>query len=133
MVDKLTNEIKKEGVTFDQFVKEIGIDPERARAQFKEAGIEIANKNHMVSEEQKQKLLRYLQQHHGAKLDATPEKIVLRRAKTSEIKIGGSHGAAKTVSIQVRKNALMLSVLLQKKWQRLKRQSHLKQLLLKQT
>jgi len=38
-----------------------------------------------------------------AKKEGGPEKIVLRRAKTSEIKLGRTHGAGKTVSIQVRK------------------------------
>ena len=41
--------------------------------------------------------------HHGAKKDAAPEKIVLRRAKTSEIKVAGTQGARKTISVQVRK------------------------------
>ena len=96
----------KEGVTVKQFAEEIGVTPDRLLGQFKDAGITIANVDESVSEEQKQRLLRHLQQYHGAKQkqDAAPEKIVLRRAKTSEIKLGGSHhGAGKTVSIQVRK------------------------------
>lgn len=96
----------KEDVTVKQFAEEIGITPERLLSQFKDAGIKITNVSAAITEEEKQKLLHYLQQHHGVKQkqDAAPEKIVLRRAKTSEIKIGGSHhGAAKTVSIQVRK------------------------------
>jgi translation initiation factor IF-2 len=96
----------KDGVTVKQFAEEIGVKPDRLLGQFKDAGITIASVDDLVSEEQKQKLLRYLQQYHGAKQkqDAAPEKIVLRRAKTSEIKLGGSHhGAGKTVSIQVRK------------------------------
>lgn len=91
-------------VSVTQFAEEIGVKADRLLGQFKDAGIQIDNVNDEVSEEQKQKLLRYLQQHHGAKQDVAPDKIVLRRAKTSEIKVGGSHGAAgKTVSIQVRK------------------------------
>ena len=65
--------------------------------------LNIANADDIVSEEEKQKLLRYLQQHHGAKSDVLPEKIVLRRAKTSEIKVAGGQGARKTISVQVRK------------------------------
>ncbi len=85
-----------------KFASDIRVDVEILRAQFKDAGIIIA-KEDMVSEEEKQKLLRYLQQHHGAKSDVLPEKIVLRRAKTSEIKVAGGQGARKTISIQVRK------------------------------
>jgi translation initiation factor IF-2 len=91
------------GVTVQQFADEIGISPERLLTQFKDAKISIKKIEDSVTEEQKQKLLRYLQQHHGARADTGPEKIILRRAKTSEIKVGGSHGAKKTVSIQVRK------------------------------
>jgi translation initiation factor IF-2 len=100
--------VTKDGVTVKQFAEEIGgVEPDRLISQFRKAGITtIANVDDLVSEEQKQKLLRYLQQYHGAKQkqDAAPEKIVLRRAKTSEIKLGGSHhGTGKTISIQVRK------------------------------
>jgi len=99
----------KDGVTVKQFAEEIGVKADRLDrllAQFKDAGIPISSADDLVNEEQKQRLLRYLQQHHGVKpkLDAAPEKIILRRAKTSEIKLGGSHhGAGKVVSIQVRK------------------------------
>lgn len=94
---------EKEGVSVQHFAEEIGVSPERLLSQFKDAGIIIAGINEAVSQDQKHKLLQYLQQHHGAKKDGVPEKIVLRRAKTSEIKLGRTHGVGKTVSIQVRK------------------------------
>ncbi len=101
MVKTIVKDAENDGVEVKQFAEEIGVKPDRLLDQFKDAGIEIASIDDYVTEEQKQKLLRYLQQyHHGAKQDAGPEKIVLRRAKTSEIKLGGSR---KTVSIQVRK------------------------------
>ncbi len=103
MVIKKINDAEKEGVSVKQFAEEIGVTPDRLLSQFKDAGITLASVNDNVLEEQKQKLLQYLQQHHGAKKDAAPDKIVLRRAKTSEIKLGRTHGAGKTVSIQVRK------------------------------
>lgn len=103
VVKNLIQGTEKEGVSVQQFAEEIGVKPDRLLGQFKDAGISIASVNDLVSQEQKQKLLRYLQQHHGAKSDAAPKKIVFTRAKTSEIKVGGSHGPAKTVSIQVRK------------------------------
>lgn len=103
MVKKVVQEAEKDGVSVKQFADEIGVTPERLLGQFKDAGISIASVNDSVTQEEKQKLLRYLQQHHGAKQESAPDKIILRRAKTSEIKLGGSHGAGKTVSIQVRK------------------------------
>lgn len=103
MVKKKINEAEQEGVSVNHFAEEIGVTPARLLSQFKDAGITIASADDTVSNEQKQKLLHYLQQHHGAKKDGAPEKIVLRRAKTSEIKLGRTHGVGKTVSIQVRK------------------------------
>lgn len=94
---------KQAGVLASQLATDIGVSVDRLLSQFKDAGINIASGNDIVSEDEKQKLLRYLQQHHGAKQDAAPEKIVLRRAKTSEIKVAGSQGARKTISVQVRK------------------------------
>lgn len=105
MIKKSVKETEKEGVSVKQFADEIGITPERLLSQLKDAGIKIAGSKDLISEEQKQKLLRYLQQQHGAKQNAAPEKIVLRRAKTSEIKLGGSHGGGKAavIPVQVRR------------------------------
>lgn len=103
MVEKKMTEPVKVGVSVKQFADEIGVKPDRLLSQFKDAGIKIESINDLVSEDRKQTLLRYLQEHHGAKKEAPDQKIVLRRAKTSEIKLGGSHGSQKTVSIQVRK------------------------------
>lgn len=96
---------KKEGPAMEKlekFASDIRVDVDVLRAQFKDAGI-VISKDDTVSEDEKQKLLRYLQKHHGAKSDVVPEKIVLRRAKTSEIKVSGSQGDRKTISVQVRK------------------------------
>ena len=100
----VTKKIETKKVSVKQFADEISIQPERLLGQLQDAGIKISQVTDLVSEEEKQRLLRHLQsQHHGTKQDSN-EKIVLRRARTSEIKLGGSHGAAgKTVSIQVRK------------------------------
>ncbi|MCD6039867.1 MAG: infB [Gammaproteobacteria bacterium] len=95
----------KKGISMEKLAKfadDISVDVDVLRAQFKDAGIVIATDD-TVSEEEKQKLLRYLQQHHGAKSDVLPEKIVLRRAKTSELKVAGGQGPRKTISVQVRK------------------------------
>jgi translation initiation factor IF-2 len=98
-----TKKTTKSGVSVKQLATDIGVSEERLLLQFKDAQINVKSIDDIVSEEEKQKLLRYLQQNHGAKSDAAPEKIVLRRAKTSEIKVHGSQGAKKTISVQVRK------------------------------
>lgn len=95
----------KASVSVAKLAADIGIPVERLMAQLNDAKINVSTVDDVVSEEEKQKLLRHLQQHHGARTDAAPEKIILRRAKTSEIKVTGSQGAgkAKTISVQVRK------------------------------
>ncbi len=97
------NKDKQSGVSVAKLAADIGVSVERLLMQFKDAQIKIASEEDVVSDEEKQKLLRYLQQHHGAKTEAGPEKIILRRAKTSEIKVSGSQGSGKTISVQVRK------------------------------
>jgi len=90
---------KKAGVTVVEFAADIKIPVDRLLTQFKNANIKIKSAEDIVSEKEKQELLRYLQQHHGGKSEAQPEKIILRRPKSSEIKVGEK----KTVHIQVRK------------------------------
>lgn len=94
---------KQGGISVQQLAKQIGIPEERLLTQLKSAKISASGPDAILSEEAKEKLLHYLQAHHGAKSEASPEKIVLRRAKTSEIKITSGHGVGKTVSVQVRK------------------------------
>jgi translation initiation factor IF-2 len=94
---------EKSGVSVKQLARDIGVSEERLLLQFKDAKINVTRVEDIVSETEKQKLLRYLQQNHGAKAEGGQEKIILRRAKTSELKVIGSHGAKKTISVQVRK------------------------------
>ncbi len=95
--------VDKQGVSVEQLALDIGVSVERLLSQFQDAGITVTGSNAQVTEEEKQRLLHYLKMHHGAKTDAAPEKIVLRRAKTSEIKVSNTQGAGKTISVQVRK------------------------------
>ena len=104
MIKKSIKETEKNGTPLRQFAEEIGVKPpDRLLSQFNDAGIKISSVDDFVNEEQKQKLLQYLQQHHGTKHDKSPEKIVLTRVKTSQHKLGGTHGTGKTVRIEVRK------------------------------
>ena len=58
MVKKAENK----GVSVTQFATEIGVKPQRLLEQFKDAGTKFSSVDDIVSEEQKQKLLRYLKQ-----------------------------------------------------------------------
>ena len=81
MVKTKINETEKE-VSVKQFSEEIGVSPDRLLSQFKDAGITIGSVSDLVSEDQKQKLLSYLQQHHGAKKEGGPEKILFHPPQT---------------------------------------------------
>ncbi|HAO25848.1 MAG TPA: translation initiation factor IF-2, partial [Methylophaga sp.] len=72
------------------------------------AGIKVSKPDDLITEDQKQSLLQFLQQRHGKVAndkDASPKKITLKRKSVSEIKLGGgtSRQAGKSVSVEVRK------------------------------
>jgi len=75
--------------------------------QLNEAGINVSKPDDLISEEQKQTLLKFLQQRHGKAADdngaSSPRKITLKRKSVSEIKLGGSARGGKSVSVEVRK------------------------------
>jgi translation initiation factor IF-2 len=86
----------------------VGITPERLVDQLNEAGIKVSKPDDLITEDQKQSLLQFLQQRHGKlanESDASPKKITLKRKSVSEIKLGGgtSRQAGKSVSVEVRK------------------------------
>jgi translation initiation factor IF-2 len=85
----------------------VGITAERLVEQLNEAGINVSKPDDLISEEQKQTLLKFLQQRHGKAADdagaSSPRKITLKRKSVSEIKLGGSARGGKSVSVEVRK------------------------------
>ena len=84
----------------------VGITAERLVEQLNEAGINVSKPDDLITEEQKQSLLLFLQQRHGKSDEgaAKPKKITLKRKSVSEIKLGGaSNRGGKSVSVEVRK------------------------------
>ncbi|AFJ01749.1 Translation initiation factor 2 [Methylophaga frappieri] len=85
----------------------IRVSPEKLVEQLNEAGISVSKADELITEEQKQTLLQFLQQRHGVAdgKDASPRKITLKRKSVSEIKLGGgsSRSGGKSVSVEVRK------------------------------
>jgi translation initiation factor IF-2 len=84
----------------------VGITAERLVEQLNEAGINVSKPDDLITEEQKQTLLSFLQQRHGksGESDASaPKKITLKRKSVSEIKLGGATRGGKSVSVEVRK------------------------------
>ncbi|MBX9608934.1 MAG: translation initiation factor IF-2 associated domain-containing protein, partial [Gammaproteobacteria bacterium] len=107
-------------VTVQQFASNVGISVERLQQQLSEAGLPAKAAADVISDDEKTRLLSFLQKKHG-KQEAAPEpaKIVLTRKTVTEIKVQPDRGrlrprtgpggapvkpaAAKTVSVEVRK------------------------------
>ncbi|MGH8371454.1 MAG: translation initiation factor IF-2 [Gammaproteobacteria bacterium] len=90
-------------VTVKQFAEVVGTPVDRLLTQLAEAGIELQDPEAAISDEQKLQLLTHLRHSHGEGVAGEPRKITLKRRSVSEIKLTGSQGRAKTVSIEVRK------------------------------
>ncbi len=87
----------------------VGITGERLVEQLNEAGVTVSSPDDLITEEQKQILLTFLQQRHGKsdvkRSSPTGKKITLKRKSVSEIKLGSSSArrGGKSVSVEVRK------------------------------
>ena len=91
-------------VTVRQLAEVVGTPVDRLLTQLAEAGIEIGDPDAAISDDQKMQLLTHLRHSHGGESqNAEPRKITLKRRSVSEIKLTGSQGRAKTVSVEVRK------------------------------
>ncbi|MEQ9021401.1 MAG: translation initiation factor IF-2 associated domain-containing protein, partial [Pseudomonadales bacterium] len=88
-------------VTVSELAKSVGASEERLLAQMKEAGLKHKSADQLVSDEEKQVLLDYLKNLHGAAPRDT-KKITLKRKKVETLKTGATTGK-KTVNVEVRK------------------------------
>ena len=91
--------------TVKQFAESVKAPVERLLTQLQEAGLDIKDPDHVLSEQEKMKLLGYLRESHGKKPAAsTPtRKITVKRRTTSEAKATGAAGRGRTVAVEVRK------------------------------
>ncbi|MCW8194997.1 translation initiation factor IF-2 [Proteobacteria bacterium 005FR1] len=88
-------------VTVSELAKSVGASVERLLNQMQEAGLKHNSADQVVSDAEKQTLLTFLKDSHGAR-DVAPKKITLRRKTTTTLKTG-SGSARKTVNVEVRK------------------------------
>lgn len=88
-------------VTVSELAKSVGASEERLLTQMKEAGLKHSSADEVVSDEEKQVLLSYLKNLHGASA-REPKKITLKRKKVETLKTGATTGK-KTVNVEVRK------------------------------
>ena len=94
--------------TVAQFAKELKLTDEVLLEQLKAAGVSKKAVDDKLAEEDKARLLTYLQEAHGHKEEK--KKITLVRKQTSEIKKSDSTGKARTIQVEVRKKRTFLKV-----------------------
>ena len=90
-------------VTVKELAETIGTDVDKLALQLKEAGIDAAKADDVVTDEQKSVLLGFLKKNHGEVETSEPKRITLKRKQKSTLKISGSYGKSKTVNVEVRK------------------------------
>ncbi|PCJ50269.1 MAG: translation initiation factor IF-2 [Gammaproteobacteria bacterium] len=90
-------------VTVKELAGVIGTDTKKLISQLKDAGVKVSKADDIVTDEQKGLLLGFLKRNHGEVENSEPKRITLKRKQKSTLKISGSHGKNKTVSVEVRK------------------------------
>ena len=91
-------------VIVSQLAESIGTSVDRLLKQMEDAGLPQRKPAESVSDEQKEVLLKFLRESHGAgnEADGGPKKITLKRKTVSTLKTG-TGAAKKIVSVEVRK------------------------------
>ncbi len=93
--------------TVQELAEVVGIPLDRFLEQLKEAGLSASGADDTITEDEKVKLLAHLRKRHGKEdsdESTSPKRITLKRSTKTELKQSSSPGgAAKTVSIEVRK------------------------------
>ena len=110
-------------VTVKQFAEVVGISIDRLLEQLQEAGLEKEGADANLTDSEKMELLGHLRRKHGKEevgADGGPKKVTLNRKSTSELKLSGSHGKGKSVTVEVRKKRTYIkrSVVLEKETER---------------
>jgi len=92
-------------VTVKQFAEVVGISIDRLLEQLREAGVDVTDADAKISDDEKMELLGHLRRKHGdeAKAETGGKKITLKRKTSSELKLTGSQGKTKSVTVEVRK------------------------------
>ena len=94
--------------TVTQFAKELKLTEDLLIDQLKAAGVSKKASDDKLTEEDKTRLLTYLQEVHGH--TGEKKKITLVRKQTSEIKKSDATGKARTIQVEVRKKRTFVKV-----------------------
>ena len=122
--------------TVSKLATALKLSSEKLILQLNEAGIDVADKDDVVSNDQKLLLLNHLRGSHGTKSTASsaPKKLTINRRSQSELKLSGSFGRTRTVTVEVRKKRTYLKkeTLIDQAKEELEEQKKLEQEKLKQ-
>jgi len=93
------------GVTVTQFADVLKVPVEKLLEQLAEAGLDVKDADALIDDDTKMELLNHLRRSHGHDEDDAnvPSKITLNRRARSELKVSGSQGRSRKVSVEVRK------------------------------
>ena len=96
--------------TISKLATALKLSSEKLILQLNDAGIDVTDKNDVVSNDQKLLLLNHLRGSHGTKSTASsaPKKLTINRRSQSELKLSGSFGRSRTVNVEVRKKRTYL-------------------------
>ncbi len=94
--------------TIAQFANQLKLTEETLLEQLKAAGVSKGSVEETLAEDDKARLLAYLQETHGHKDEK--KKITLVRKQTTEIKKSDATGKARTIQVEVRKKRTFLKV-----------------------
>lgn len=91
-------------VSVTQFAEVVGISVDRLLEQLNEAGVKVRGAENTITDDEKMTLLSFLKaKHESTGTTSEPKKITLNRKSTSELKVTGTHGKGKSVTVEVRK------------------------------
>ena len=94
-------------VTVEQFAEVLKVPVDKLLTQLGEAGIKVSGSGDTITDDAKLELLSFLRRAHGQDESpsavATPRKITLKRKSQSELRMSGSQGRSRTVSVEVRR------------------------------
>lgn len=102
-------------VTIEKLASDVNTTVDRIIQQFADAGI-TKQVGQMVNEEEKKTLLDHLSRAHGGQ-SAEPSKLTLVRKEKTTLSVAGGAGRNREIQVEVRKQKLLLNVLLAKKLQ----------------
>jgi len=93
-------------VTVTQFAEVLKVPVDRLLEQLDAAGISVAGAEDVISDDAKMELLTFLRRSHGRQegsLEVAPRKITLQRRTSTELKLAGNQGRARTVNVEIRR------------------------------